>query len=425
MIRDPISHPLRPARSARTAFQTFRLVDIIAQAHEPTQTQLEALSSAYFATGEFLLNRPEFCGELVEIHAHGSRQLGTIVRPRDGSREGFDIDLIARLASSARQRYGGTGGPALLLNRLEGALRFYASAHGLSLQRHSRCVTLEYAGGMCADIAPVIDDPSLIGPYGGTHSLIPDRDLQRMGSTNPRGYAKYFTEIGDIVPVFQREWAVAMDSIQEASIAPLAPPQEVFARILCRIVQLIKLHRNAAFASNDVLKLAPTSIFLTTLAAEAYRVEAGKPHSSPLELLLDVVERMPLHFERTVRQRGYEDWFLADPAVPRGNLAEGMTEDAQATFFQWHRRLIADISEILTVIDGNRGMDILLRAVKSAFGDRAAAAVKTDGLTRLNGLRNAGKTAIFTPATAGAASTTAEPSTGHTVNSRPHTFFGH
>lgn len=108
----------------------------------------------------------------------------------DESREGFDIDLIARLHQFAMRKYGGLTGPTLLLNDLFAALERYAKAHGLRIHRWERCVTLEYAGGMFADIAPVIDDLSLLGVYGDTLGRIPDRRLHLYDPTNPRGYAK-------------------------------------------------------------------------------------------------------------------------------------------------------------------------------------------------------------------------------------------
>ncbi len=175
MIREPVPLPQRPRISTRSSARFFHLVDAIARAHEPTPTQLTALERSYNSTGEFLSACPEFRGDLIQIHAHGSRQLGTIVRPREDSREGFDIDLIARLTPEARRKYEGERGPILLLDRLHGALSRYAEAHGLQLHRWERCATLEYSDGMFADIAPVIDAPLLAAPFGDTHFLIPDR----------------------------------------------------------------------------------------------------------------------------------------------------------------------------------------------------------------------------------------------------------
>jgi hypothetical protein len=129
VIREPVTLPQRPRISMRSSARFFHLVDAIARASEPTATQLMALERSYNSTGEFLSACPELQGDLIQIHAHGSRQLGTIVRPRDGSREGFDIDLIARLASGARHKYDGEHGPALLLDRLHRVLSRYADAH--------------------------------------------------------------------------------------------------------------------------------------------------------------------------------------------------------------------------------------------------------------------------------------------------------
>lgn len=78
MIREPVTLLQRPRISMRSSARFFHLVDAIARAHEPTETQLTALESSYNSTGDFLSSCPEFRGLLVQIHAHGSRQLGTL-----------------------------------------------------------------------------------------------------------------------------------------------------------------------------------------------------------------------------------------------------------------------------------------------------------------------------------------------------------
>jgi hypothetical protein len=417
MIREPVAH--RPQRrvSTRSSARFFHLVDAIAQAHEPTSTQLAALERSYNSTGDFLSECPEFRGQLIQIHSHGSRRLGTIVRPRDGSREGFDIDLIARLAPSARQKYEGDRGAALLLDHLHRALSRYADAHGLRLRRWERCATLEYAEGMCADIAPVIDAPLLSGPHRETHSLIPDRELRLFNSTNPRGYAKHFDLAASISPNFHlAEFTVeAMDSVKRAEVVPLPDAQEVLGRLLCRLVQLLKLHRNVAFGSTKDQDLAPTSVFLTTLAAIAYTVEAPLPHASPLELLFDIVERMPLHFVRRRLPDGSEEWELPNPSAPTDNLAEGMNNPSrQVAFFAWHSRLLEDLKRILDAIENHMGMDMLLKAIQTAFGSRGFAAVQKMEMGHQESSRLAGQAIIL-------ASPTALPVS---VVARPHTFFG-
>lgn len=393
-------------------------MDAIARGNEPTQSQLNALESSYHGTGDYLSSCPEFAGYLHEIHAHGSRQLGTIIRPLTADRDGFDIDLIARLKPTALRKYEGANGPAVLLDHLFLALKRYANAHGLVLHRWERCVTLEYAGGMCADIAPVIDSPLMAMKFGETHGLIPDRKLSRYESTNPRGYSKYFDQIAAISPVFTAElrFAEAMDSVVKAEVTPLPNAQEVFDRLLCRLIQLLKLHRNVAFGiAHDGVDMAPSSVFVTTLAAMAYEAAAPQPHESPLALLLDIVERMPQHFQRIQLANGAQEWILPNPSAPNDNLAGGMNNPAkQAAYFQWHERLIDDLARILSNIENNAGMDILLESVETAFGPKATTAIQQDQSLRRESNRFAGKVALITSAVAAPIS----------VKARSHTYFG-
>ncbi len=97
-----------------------------------------------------------------------------------------------------------------------------------------------------------------------------------------------------------------------------------------------------------------------------------------LELLLDIVVRMPLHFERISRPDGTEEWVLASNlSAPKDNLAASMNLPArQEVFFFWHRRLISDLNRILNAIEHHEGMDVLLKALQAAFGSHSAGAIQ-------------------------------------------------
>ncbi len=415
----PSSYPTVPDQraSSRSSARFFYLIDAIGLLHEPTNTQLDALESSYRSTGEFLAECVEFKGLLHEIHAHGSRQLGTLVRPMDESREGFDIDLIARFHQGTMQKYEGHSGPMHLLNDLHAALERYAKVHSLRMRRWERCVTLEYAGGMFADIAPVIDAPSQFGIYGDTLGRIPDRERHRYDLTNPRGYSKGFDKAAAISPVFTStvHFAEATSMDSRANVVPLPDSQEVFSRLLSRLVQLLKLHRNVSFglASDDASDLAPSSIFITTLTAAAYAVLAPRPHDSPLELLLEIVETLPDYFERTQLPNGGEHWSLANPSAPGENLASGMNTSArQAAFNAWHRRIKDQLKEIVDAIEGRAGMDVLLGKLEAAFGKRAARAIRDEEARQRQSSTSIGKVAL---ASAGISVAT---------TTRAHTFFG-
>lgn len=408
---DHINRAIRRVTTAASTRFTF-LAEVIARTFEPTATQLQDLERAYTATGEYLIECAEFDGLVLQVHAQGSRQTGTIVRPMDAKREGFDIDLIVRLSKDALPRYGGLGGPDRLLDRLFTALERYAGRHGLGIERWERCVTLIYAGGMRADFAPVIDDPLHTLPHGEHHGRIPDRDRSKYLSTNPKGYCLGFDTAAQVAPVFRVTEALvaSMDSVRKADLVPLPDATEVFGRLLSRFVQLGKVHRNTAFADiKSGGELAPTSVFLTSLFAKAYAIQAPRPHDGPLDLFFDIVDLLPALFEREVLPSGQECWLLMNPFALSDNLASSMnTNGRQQAFMQWHAKFVSDLDALLTAVNGNQGLDAITRVVEQAFGPRATQSVLQHNAQRREGLRTlnragfivAGGLPVVTPARA-------------------------
>jgi len=388
----------RPHTPASTSY-FFGLIEDIGRGLEPTPTQLATLERSYKSTGEFLTQCSEFDGQLLEIHPHGSRELGTITRPVNKA-DGFDIDLIARLDQKAWHTYSGSNGPKLLLDRLHSAVGRYAQQHNLKLVRWDRCVTLEYADGMCADIAPVIDWPVQAPAHGELHGLIPDRDKSRFHPSNPRGFTRLFSKIAAISPVFlSTEMFKAEGTVtRRADVVPLAPADEVFERLLCRLIQVMKLHRNVSFAkATKFTHLMPSSVFLTALAAESYQLLAPRPHIDQLDLFTDIIQTMPTMFRREKFANGEEEWHLDNPTAPGDNLAATMNDPGkQKAFFQWHAQLMTDVTGLISTIDQRLGMDRVHHLVTESFGDKAAGAVRQAQLERQSTLRAAGHTVAAT-----------------------------
>jgi hypothetical protein len=412
-----LPRPLQGGVSTRTSARFTYLAETIARAYEPTDTQLAALQRAYESTGEYLNACTEFEGLLTQVYAHGSRQLGTLVRP-SLERDGWDIDLVARLARAALDRYRGDQGTALLLRHLFVALERYAQQHRLTLERHERCVTLIYAGGMRADFAPIIDDPLFSVLHGEHHGRIPDRDLRRYLSTNPRGFSELFDTAAHIRPNFPQIEKLATNFAEEtrAEVIPLPAAEEVFGRLLSRYVQLGKIHRNVAFARPQAgsTDLRPSSIFATTLIASGYTSEAPRPHDGPLDLLVDIIDRIPTLFERQRRPDGTEHWVLLNPTAQADNLAESMNDPAkQRAFWAWHSRFRADLHEILDAVEQQKGMDVLLRLVTKAFGAPAANALDRANSAKREENRAAGRGILLAAGT-----------TPIATAARSHTYFG-
>ncbi|SCK42593.1 hypothetical protein VAR608DRAFT_4083 [Variovorax sp. HW608] len=376
MHRDPLPQPIKRSLSAAASPHFFFLADAIAVANEPTPSQLEALERSYMATGQFVMDSPEFKGLVLQVHAQGSRAIGTLVRPRRERPEGFDVDIVIRLQRDALVRFGNS--PVRLINELHKVIERYANAHGLALTRWERCVTLEYADGMCVDLTPIVEDERFSIPHGGTHARVPDRELQLFDPTNPMGLVRTFDDAARVRANFTRQLIVkssAMDSAAELVQLPNA--DQVQSRLLSRLVQLLKLHRNVKFGSALNLDLSPRSVFVTSLAASAYVMRAPIAHESPLDLLLDIVATMPLLFRRCSLPSGGEHWDLPNPTAPGDNLASGMNAPGrQAAFLQWHASLVSDLERVIACIERRAGQDVLQTLVEQSFGKRAAQALQ-------------------------------------------------
>lgn len=413
MRRDQLPTPVKRTLATATSLRFFALADAIAKYNEPTQTQLDALERSYNSTGQYVMESDEFRDMTITVHAQGSRAIGTIVRPMRNGTEGFDIDVVVRLKRIAYGKYGSNA--AALINDLFIVVKRYADMHGLKVQRWERCITLEYADGMCVDITPIIEDELVGTPHGVTHARVPDRKLQLFEPTNPKGLARAFDEAARVRAVFTMREAMTLDKSIRADLQPLPMADEVQSRLLSRLVQLLKLHRNVAFAGPSQGDFSPRSVFITSLAATGYATRAPMPHDSPLDLLLDIVDVMPMFIEREPLAGGREFWVVPNVTAPGDNLASGMnTAERQQAFFAWHDRVRRDIQRLLDCIERRDGLDRLMKIVQESFGERAAAAVRElEAPRQMPGTPRR----IVSVGTAAAGSTLALPA-------RPHTFFG-
>ena len=390
----------------------LRLVEDVGRGLEPTDSQLATLERSYRSTSEFLVQCPELTGYLEEIYPQGSRQLGTMTRPLR-NKEGFDVDLIARLNRAAWNVYSSDGGAAILMNRLHTALQRYADQHSLKLRTWPRCATLEYADGMCADIAPVIDFPHAVALHGQYHGMIPDRKLRSFHPTNPKGFSKLFSDIAAIRPALPEISLESAEVMRKADITPL-PDADVFGRLLCRLIQMMKLHRDVAFAEEQLHELRPSSILITSLASSSYKLKATIPHRDQLDLLLDIIRTMPTLIDKQPTVNGGVTWVVDNPTAPGDNLASAVDSLAkQEAFAQWHAKLVADVLAIISTAESRSGLDQVAAKVSSSFGDKAGTALRQAQQTRQEKQRHTGKVVSI------ASSGIVLPMTSHS-----HTFFG-
>lgn len=380
----------------------------ITQAHSLSDTERERLKSSYESIGEFLSEHSFFGGLTIEVHPQGSMAIGTTTKP-EGKAE-FDVDLVARLTSSAQRQNA-----VYLLQQLDEAMGEYAERHDLKVEPKRRCTQVQYANAMHTDVTPVIDWPSHLEAYGDVAGLVPDRERGEHLGTNPRGYVRFFNGAAALLPRFSL--MESRQALAKADVLPLPGPS-AWARPLARYVQLFKIHRNILFATHP--ELAPTSTFITTQVALAYAdlVRPGVAFQSPVHLLLAIFAKMP-EYVTVGYCDGREHWVLCNPTHRKENLADRMNSgDRQDAYRQWRARFAQDVTSLSEMyLPHGAGLKALVNSVQNSFGTLASKALTDSYAAGAARERAHGMARIYVPAVVGSASVLP-------LASHAHTFFG-
>ena len=401
-----------PLLSTSAVATATGVVAAITNAHALTKTERERLESAYKAIAEHLAEDDEFKHVTIEVHPQGSMLLGTTTRP-EGKIE-IDVDLVVLLVQRLHERVD----CSTLLSALFHVIKEHTDRYKLGIKLKRRCVQIEYAGAMHADATPVVHCPHAYDRYGATCALVPDRDLSRYLGTNPKGYGQWFSEVAARTPTFTMYRAIA-ELTAKADIIPM-PSLEVFDRLLSRIVQLFKIHRNICFADNT--DFCPPSVFITTLIVHAYRRALQHTFTSPLDLILAIWQDMPAYIDRQPLGNGREKWVLDNPTATGDNLADRMNHgNRQHQFNAWHLRFREDFLELIAQANSKQGVDALTARIKKSYGEKSASGIAT-AMTQLAERQRIAQRIIIPSTTASVAGIAATASIG--MASQTHRFFG-
>lgn len=383
----------------------------ITNAHALTKTERERLENAYKAIAEHLAEHDDFKHVTIEVHPQGSMLLGTTTRP-EGKIE-IDIDLVVLLVQRLHEQVE----CSTLLSALFDAIKEHTVRYELGIKLKRRCVQIEYAGAMHADATPVVHCPHEHDRYGATYAVVPDRDLSRYLGTNPKGYGLWFSGAATLMPTFTMYRSMA-ELAAKADVMPL-PSLEVFDRLLSRIVQLFKIHRNICFADSD---FCPPSIFITTLIVHAYRRALQHTFASPLDLILAIWQDIPAYIDRQPLGNGREKWVLNNPTATGDNLADRMNQgNRQQQFNAWHVRFREDFLELIAQANSQQGVDVLSARIKKSYGEKSAKGIAT-AVTQMAERQRTAQRIIIPTTTASGAGIAAAPSVG--MASQTHRFFG-
>ena len=159
-----------------------------------------------------------------------------------------------------------------------------------------------------------------------------DQITSALLSSNPRGFAKWFQTRAR--PFAETRLQQLVERGLYASVDDV-PPYE-WKTPLQRSIQILKRHRDVMFQNSP--KLAPISMIITNLAAQAYAGEGDVASA-----LNNIVDAMPT-FVRQTKPR------VPNPADPAEDYADGWSRDPslERNFWLWHAQLQRDVRELAT-----------------------------------------------------------------------------
>ena len=349
------------ARHETTQWET--LIGSLLRRLELQKSARQAAEKAYELLGDAIAKKLALPRHDVEVFPQGSMRTQTTISQRHPVK--FDLDIVVKLSGP---RYLNPD-PEQFFKDFGKALEGNESTTGVPTPKR-RCWRLDYPGEpFYFDVTPAIDDSACIT---GAALRVRDPDI-RWAPSNPEEFACWFCDKADKRFYFQvvskGERLFAADSVTPLPSEPIGLDD-----ILRRTVQLMKLHRDTMywFADEKHKENQPISIIIVTLATHAYNdlyLNHQHEFSSPIEVVLALVEAMPDYIER----RSNGNHWVANPKLAGENFADKWNSDdgaRHAEFKRWHKALEDDLEALLHQDEETATVD----RIRSVFGEAGVAA---------------------------------------------------
>lgn len=234
----------------------------IAVSLELDETRIQRMESAYNAVYDVLKKDDDFFLKIdFLVYPQGSKAIGTTVKPR--GREEFDLDITVEIRNPYYNYKSSE-----VYNHLIRVLS-NNEVYKEKLIPKNRCARIDYIGDFHMDILP-----GCIVITGDSKIMVPDRELSSWTSSNPKGYANWFTQKAETVSSSNLNNAFrTFSALNEAKAEQEElPHDDVYSKEpLKRAVQLTKRYRDIYFDKNPNHKTS--SIVLTTIFGELYEGE--------------------------------------------------------------------------------------------------------------------------------------------------------
>lgn len=327
------------ARQERVQWETF-IVEML-QKLELSPEERARATRRYEALGRQVAAKLGMSDTDAHVFVQGSMRTQTTVSPRGN--QNFDLDVVVKLT-----------GPKV--HGITDSERFFQdfglALHGIQdagdPKPKRRCWRLNYPGEpFYFDVTPALPGSRSLGV--ATDLRVRDPDT-RWSPSNPEEFAEWFCTIANKRFSFNRGLR-EMVLKAETQVTPIPDVPVGIDDILRRGIQLMKLHRdNYYWNHSDERKDAKSiSVILVTLAGHVYDrmvTHEQTAYSSPIEVLLELVDRMP-------RGIGYDgrNYRVSNPMLTTENFADRWNSDGGLRaheFKTWHKQLATDLEALFT-----------------------------------------------------------------------------
>lgn len=313
-----------------------------------------------------------------DVRPQGSFRFGTVNRPLHADDE-YDLDNVCVLNTLGKGDL--TQEQLKVLYGQE--IQAYADAHGIlsPVTEHNRCWRLTYADDVNfhLDTLPCVPEElavirrmieagapaelaqRAVAITDRRHPQYKQRSLAWF-SSNPRGFAKWFEQQTAMARRLMLNEMAARATVEDV------PPYE-WKTPLQLVIQILKRHRDVQF--RDEPELAPISMILTNLAAQAYGGETDLGLA-----LVNIVEKMP-SFIRAKRPR------VPNPADPFEDYAEkwATNPELEKSFWEWHVSIKSDLGRLATALRAQNVKGAVERAFDVTLTQRELRAFESSTLS--------------------------------------------
>lgn len=346
------------SRQEGIQWETF-IVEML-QKLELSQEERTRATKRYEALGRHVAAKMGIADTDAHVFVQGSMRTQTTISPRGN--QNFDLDIVVKLSGP---KVHGISDSEKFFQAFGTALKGIPDAGEPEPKR--RCWRLNYPGEpFYFDVTPALPDSLSMGLVTDLRVRDPET---RWSPSNPEEFADWFCAIADKRFSYNRG-VQKMIALDETRVSKIPDTPIGIDDILRRGIQLMKLHRDSYYWNlpDERKDAKPISVILVTLAGHAYNqmvTYEQTDYSSPIEVLLELVDRMP----RGIVFNG-QSYSVSNPALTEENFADRWNSDGGLRaheFNTWLKQLTTDLEALFT--EGyNKKTESRIRSVFGQYG---------------------------------------------------------